>query len=182
LHSVFLAFLFFLGMQDIEFYPTPFPLEFPIQAEVRSTNPALRVSPKVRLGDLTLQELIGQTDPVVDEGTYYLGNSGFSPVETLQAVRSVDGIWSYRYDSTLGVAVQVDYQVVGIDGTPGVLSNELDPQSRISIQVEGTGPFVVHQNKRWTRIEGGALFYLTFEEAARAGGYEGTLWVTVNHF
>ncbi len=94
--------------------------------------------------------------------------------------REVDGLWRVRSRGPgAAVATRVDYDFIGANGEPGVLSHVTDDRSVIPVRVVELPQRVRERPGGGATVEGGVMLEMDLARAREAGGYGGTLLVTV---
>lgn len=102
-----------------------------------------------------------------------------SGTATFVVRREIDRLWRLRTREP-GAPAGVDYHVTGANGEPGVLSHATDDRSVIPVRVvELPLQITEHPGNGGTTVEGGVMLEMDVGRAREAGGYGGTLLVTV---
>jgi hypothetical protein len=157
--------------------------------KLASSRPRLTIRKNVRLVKINTSELLNGTgDSAIDEGVWDPDFQAWTPLAS-KIFRSVEGFWAYTLPSDgtsfPGAAlstVDVQYEMIGANGNPDVLSNLDQPTSEMDVVVEELEPILVRMDKKTWTMEGSINLHLWLTNAETAGDYAGTLVVVINHF
>ncbi len=141
----------------------------------------------VGLSDITAIELLGPGGSTVDEGTST--GTGWNPVlsgdvggtaPTTSMQRTSNPIWQAWVDKRIVSALQVQYSLLGLGGTPDALVSDTVATSVIAVTITPTPMVEYDRNGRLRLIGAGAIFTCDVAGAEIAGRYEGVLTVTLS--
>lgn len=146
------------------------------------------IASSVPLTQITASEILGSGNQASDEGTAIASGwnaalsqgaiAGSAPNTAIQRNYSV--IWAAWVHRRSVASLDVQYELLGPDGSSGQLVSQDDNSSRIAVTAAGTGPFLYAAAGRYRLVYGGGVFNCDLSGAEIAGRYEGQLIVTLS--
>jgi len=147
--------------------------------QTTSGDPYLRLLVKSRavIEPIDGRELLGGSDRAIP----FDGKLAALPMMDSDIARPLPGIWQLKVPQAKSkAAVQVGYELIGIDGRRNVLTLPGEPSSGIRVTLEPIGPTTLGRSSKDALLEGGVVLHLDINSVRHAGEYRGTLTVSIN--
>lgn len=138
----------------------------------------------LELDEISLVDLTGgQGSSTIDLGAWRPTKllNEVAPVN-LRVTRPMPTVWRVRLDGQAPAAVDVRYEVFGIDGTPQRLTHVSKPEEQLGVIVEPLPPHLLEDDGAGAVLEGGFVLQISLDQTRLAGEYSGTVVVSVNSY